>query len=590
MDSPNSVTPSEKGMSSSPSVQEPVLDDDHGLQRTISTNPSLSRTDTNPNGSRPACFRNTVQEILFVLTTTFAIGQSSIFAGALVCLTSFIGRDLHMNAAEISWINAAQYLTAGSFLLFFGRVADVFGRRLLLLISLGGFAICLLILGFSKSAIFLNSFCGVAGLCCAAAVPPAIGKLGAVYAQPSRRKNYAFACFSAGNPVGFAIGGFVSGVAMAVTNSNWRASFWTMSVIYAFFTLIAYFTVPADTEQTLEPFTLATLKKFDFLGSLLAVTGTAAFTAGLTLPGQAPNGWRQNYVLVLITLGIALIATFIYWQSIFSFPIMPLGIWRQRDFSLLVAMLCLGFYGFSGNIFWLTLSWQRLENSSALAVAVRLLPAMIGGIIINVIAGLVMHRVSNKLLMTIGAIGNVIACALLSGMNSYHRGHTLSGEEYGNMYWSFALPALLASVIGADFTFTVVNMYVMSSLPTAQQSVAGGMFNTVTRLVSSVGLGIQTGVFASLGGAGGGTGEGSGKGGYRAYQATYWVSLGGAVVALGLLPFLRIGTQGGKTRVEKTRNDSKTTKTLVREKERPDEKTGVGREDGRMTGGQDVKI
>ena len=578
-----------------------MSDEDHDLQRTISTNPSLSRTDTNPNGSRPACFRNTVQEILFVLTTTFAIGQSSIFAGALTCLTSFIGRDLNMTAAEISWINAAQYLTAGSFLLFFGRVADVFGRRLLLLLSLGGFAICLLILGFSKSPIFLDSFCGVAGLCCAAAVPPAIGKLGAVYAQPSRRKNYAFACFSAGNPVGFAIGGFVSGVAMAVTNSNWRASFWTMSVIYTFFTVIAYFTVPADAEQTLEPFTLATLKKFDFLGSLLAVTGTAAFTAGLTLPGQAPNGWRQNYVLALITLGIFLIGSFIYWQSIFSFPIMPLGVWRERNFSLLVTMLCLGFYGFSGNIFWLTLSWQRLEHSSALAVAIRLLPAMIGGIIINIIAGLVMHRVSNKLLMTVGAVGNVIACALFSGMNSYHRGHTLSGEEYGTMYWSFALPALLASVIGADFTFTVVNMYVMSSLPPAQQSVAGGMFNTVTRLVSSVGLGIQTGVFTSLGGAAGG----SGNGGYRAYQATYWVSLGGAVVAMGLLPFLRIGTQGGKTRGESGQASTKVREQrghdnrdqsmgVVKEMEmtrgRMDEKPGLEKEDARVAGGQDVKI
>ena len=80
----------------------------------------------------------------------------------------------------------------------------------------------------------------------------------------------------------------------------------------------------------------------------------------------------------------------------------------------------------------------------------------------------------------------------------------------------------------------------MSSLPQDQQSVAGGMFQTTTRLAATIGLGVTTTVFAS---AGGGT-EVSSDVSWRPYQATFWVSLVGAVLGLAVTPFLTIGRQG----------------------------------------------
>ena len=85
-------------------------------------------------------------------------------------------------------------------------------------------------------------------------------------------------------------------------------------------------------------------------------------------------------------------------------------------------------------------------------------------------------------------------------------------------------------------------MYVMSSLPPDKQSIAGGIFNTATRLVATVGLAVQTSVFNAAGGAA----EGPDSLKYRPYQATFWVSLVGAVIGLLLVPFTTIGTQGGR--------------------------------------------
>lgn len=63
-------------------------------------------TDAGDKGGRPACFRSTVQECVFVLTTTMAIGQSSFFTGMNIGISASIGETLNMTSAEITWITA----------------------------------------------------------------------------------------------------------------------------------------------------------------------------------------------------------------------------------------------------------------------------------------------------------------------------------------------------------------------------------------------------------------------------------------------------------------------------------------------------
>jgi hypothetical protein len=61
---------------------------------------------SNP-GTRPDCFKSTVQECLFVLTATMSIGMSSFLYGICTVITAPIGRSLDMTAAQITWINAS---------------------------------------------------------------------------------------------------------------------------------------------------------------------------------------------------------------------------------------------------------------------------------------------------------------------------------------------------------------------------------------------------------------------------------------------------------------------------------------------------
>ena len=170
-------------------------------------------------------------------------------------------------------------LTSGAFLLTFGNLADMFGRRPLFIIGMAGFAVSMLIAGFATNAIYMDVFSGVLGLFAAAVVPPAVGTLGSVYDKPSKRKNWAFACFSAGNPLGFVGGMIISGVASHFY--NWRASFWAHAVVYAIFTILTVWTVPGG-EFTRKPLSKEAMGKFDLWGTVLIVVGFALFSSSLS--------------------------------------------------------------------------------------------------------------------------------------------------------------------------------------------------------------------------------------------------------------------------------------------------------------------
>lgn len=155
-------------------------------------------------------------------------------------------------------------LTAGAFQLALGQLADLLGRKAVFLFGMGCFSAGCLIVAFAQNPFWMDILCGVLGLASAMVVPPAIGILGAAYSVPSQRKNWAFASFSAGNPLGFALGSIVCGIAARIF--NWRAGFILLSIIWAILGVASVWIVPSV--EAFEPAPLKTrlrtaLKQFD---------------------------------------------------------------------------------------------------------------------------------------------------------------------------------------------------------------------------------------------------------------------------------------------------------------------------------------
>ncbi|KAF1961337.1 hypothetical protein CC80DRAFT_488635 [Byssothecium circinans] len=482
---------------------------------------------SDPN-ARPACFNSTIQECLFVLSVTLAVAMTSFLTGGVTVMSSFAARDLNMTNAEVTWMAAATSLSAGALLLFFGSVADVFGRKSMFVSSMVLFSVFCLGAGFSKNGLTLDIMNGILGIFSASAVPPAQGMLGTIYAKPSKRKNRVFGCFSAGNPLGFVFGTIFSGLATQIF--NWRASYWLLAIVYLVVSVVAVFTVPTDRTDKIR-LDEESVKRLDLVGTAMTILGIGMFCAALSLGGDAPNGWKTPYVLVLLILGILLIAAFVVWEIKYPYAMIDMNIWKDRDFSLLLVIMSFGFIGFPIMSFWLALYFQRVLELNALMTGVHMLPMVVCGLLANLVAALIQHKVSNKLIMGIGALAYV-ASFLLAAI-----------QRQGDSYWAFSFPALCLCVVGADFQFIVANMYVLSSMPTNKQSIAGSLFQTLTRLCSAVGYGIATAIFDSVQRNPTSSGYYAGNAA-EPYAAAFWFSTGSAVVGLAFVPFLRIGTQG----------------------------------------------
>ncbi|KAM0713666.1 hypothetical protein Q7P37_010628 [Cladosporium fusiforme] len=481
------------------------------------------------NNRRPDCFSNTFQEVLFVLTCTMATAMPAYVTGMVTVISSFVGRDLNMTTAQITWLTSATSLASGAFLLFFGGVADMFGRKVMFVVSMLLFAVFSLVAGFANDAITLDVYSGIMGLFSASAVPPAVGLLGIVYEKPSKRKNLAFACFSGGSPLGFVFGTIFSGVATNIF--TWRASYYWLAIMFMFFSMGGWFTVPKDPTDK-QPFNWTTLKRFDIIGVLMTICGIGMFSAALSLGEDASQGWRTSYVLALLIVGALLLIGFVVWELKVSHPLVPMWMWKDRNFALSLGILMLGFVAFPPSAFFLALFFQEVWDMSALQVAVHVLPMAIIGMLVNVFAGMVLHRISNKLLLYIGTIAYAVAFLLLA-MN-----------RRSSSYWAFSFPALILMVVGADLEFNVANMYVMSSLPPAQQSIAGGILQTATRLCMAIGFGICTALFNAVQ-------KSPSMASYwdaetQPFTATFWFAMAASVAAIGLVPLLTLTTQGGK--------------------------------------------
>ncbi|KAI0971492.1 MFS general substrate transporter [Xylaria arbuscula] len=489
-------------------------------------------------GARPACFKNTLQEVAFVTQATVATASSAFLAGTALIITVPVSLDLNLTQGEISWISASTSLVAGAFQLALGQLADLLGRKAMFITGMAGFSLFSLLVAFAQNPFWLLIVCGVLGIPAAMVVPPAIGILGAAYAVPSKRKNAAFSSFSAGNPLGFVFGTILCGVATQLF--NWRAAFILLSIIWAVFTVFAFWAVPNVETFERAPLKqrLGALRHFDYVGTVLTILGTGMFAAGLTLGPQ--DGWSRAHVIALIVVGIVLLAIFVFWETIFPTPLMPPHIWKDRNFSLIIVVVLLGNMSFQATGFWISFFMQQVQKLSTLDVAVHLLPMAIAGILWNILAGRILHKVNNTFLMVFGAVSYLGAALLFSFMKA------------DSNYWAFVFPALVLNVAGADLQFNVANMYVLQSLPSHQQSLAGGIFNVVIRLSNTVVLGISTAVYSSIESTPAGLADPMLK-----YTRTFQTTVGLAAAGVALSPFIRLGTQGNAPKMEAREENEK---------------------------------
>ncbi|KAF8524915.1 efflux transporter [Hysterangium stoloniferum] len=452
-----------------------------------------------------------------------------------------IGRQLHIEQDRLQWTTSAYALSGGCFLLLFGRLADIYGRKKVFLLGTAWSAIFALGCGFTRSMVQITILRGCQGIGSAAAIPAAVGILAHSF-PPGMRRSIGFAIFSAGNPFGAGLGLALGSIVTEFSDVQWRGAFFVVSGCGALSFITAALVIDRDVPTTEKD------ARVDWIGAVLVTSGLVLVTFVLGQGPLAPNGFRTSYIIALLIVGVFMILSFLGWehylvQRTTMPPLMRLELWKRGNgkFSAIQGIAFLGMCAFVSWNLWAQLYYQTYQDYTPVRTMVRFVPMIVAGFILNVVVGILVGLVDVLWILVAGTLSTGSACLLFALIDP------------NAVYWAFGFPASILAVVGADFIFAVGSLFVAHVALPHEQSVAGGVFQAIG---VSFGLAVTTLVHNEVftreaardGVAPSSDGNDASPAALTAFKAAQWTGVGFAMAAMLLaVVFLRgIGVIGNR--------------------------------------------
>ena len=418
--------------------------------------------------------------ILLVIVLTGAAFLNTLSVQACVIILPTIGLDLNIPAARQQWIVSAYSLTFGCFLLLWGRLADVYGKRLIFIWGSAWVCLMTLICPFVTNEIGFDVLRGLQGLGAAANVPTAIGILGVTF-PPGKAKNYAFATYSAGAPLGSVFGNFLGG--LVGQYATWKWVFWILAIMAALVTVAGHFLIPLPRVQLMEKDLKGAV---DWPGGVVVTVGLVILLFALTEGNVV--GWARPWIPVLIVLSVLLIAAFVFWQLYLEKktsrrPLMKVTIFKNTRVSAAMLIMALFFSSFNCFLVFATYFYQDYQGLDAIHTTIRFIPTGVVGVMTIFVTSQILARIKVNYILMFGTM-----CCAISGL--------LFAVPIppDTTYWAWGFIAMCLSVFGADTLFPSLLLLVAHSLPREDQAMGGAMINAVGQIGRAIGLAIATAI------------------------------------------------------------------------------------------------
>jgi MFS family permease len=425
-----------------------------------------------------------------VMTTLACISLLNSFnSGMLTVALPTIAKELALPENLLLWPASVYALAQSCTLLLMGAIADIVGNRPIFITGSLLHTAWTLAVSLSKTGNQLIAFRALQGIAMSFCMPTAVGTLTATF-PTGRLRNVAFAVFGGGSPIGFALGLFLGGVFVKL--SDWRTGYYMSAGINATSLLLAWFVLPGKNTLITPPRQLkdALAHDFDWVGIASASGCLALLSYVFAEITHGSSAMKQPHVIALLTVAVLLVPFFIFWegrQERTGRPaILPNSIWRRSEFTTVCVSVFLVWSWFNAFGYWSTLYFQITQELDAFQAALRFLPLVVIGLATNVVAGLVVDKVGASTLMLIGGILSA-ASPIIFAL-----------QDPGWSYWVSGFPAMLLSAISTDLLFNISNLVITTNFPSKSQALAGGVFNTVTQLGNSIGLAVTAMVSASV--------------------------------------------------------------------------------------------
>lgn len=446
----------------------------------------------------PRFYSPRISPYLMITAVTGSTILQTYFQGALTIALPTIGDALGFGGESLQWPLTMYSLLNGSFLLLMGALADAYGRRVFFLLGILWLMAFSLALTFATTSTQFIALCAALGIGSAILSPASTGLLSFLPQGNLRNTSYAF--LGAGQPIGFVIGIFAGGF----LSKNWHVILYIMTGSSFVFALLALVSLPSgagattadDAEaHTPAPGKLRRLLTFDWFGAFLLTAGLILLTFALADAGSNAKGWKSPFVPAMLPLASLSLLSFGLWeyraerrlQSRRSKlnPLLPPSIWKTPTFTPLLVMVFFAWANFNTVTYFGTLYIQEVQKLSPFQAAIRFVPMVVSGIVYNLFTGLTMAKVHGLWLIVLGCIGAGVACIVYGVMSPT------------SLYWS-TLFVVFNTTTATDILFPVAQLHACNCVGPRRAALAGGLFNTVTRLATSLGLSITASISSAV--------------------------------------------------------------------------------------------
>ncbi|MEP6697897.1 MAG: DHA2 family efflux MFS transporter permease subunit, partial [Pseudonocardiales bacterium] len=326
-----------------------------------------------------------------IAATVLGSGMAALDSTVVGIALPTLGRDFGVDFVALQWMVNGYALALAGLLLAGGALGDRFGRRKVFAIGVAWFLLASLLCGVAVNAPMLIAARVLQGVGGALLTPGSLAILQASFAPGDRSK--AIGAWSGLGGVAVAIGPFLGGY--LISAFSWRLIFLINLPVGLAVLWITARHVPESREPDAP-------SRLDVAGALLAAAGLAGVTYALT-DGQA-KGWGTPTVALPLVAGLAALAGFVSVEAHSPAPLLPLAVFRSRQFSgaNLVTFVVYGALG--GGLFLVPVHLQQVAGYSPIQSGTALLPVTLVMLVFSARSGALAARIGPRLQMSAGPL------------------------------------------------------------------------------------------------------------------------------------------------------------------------------------------
>ncbi len=371
-----------------------------------------------------------------------------------------IGAKLALDAVSLNWVATVYLLAAAAFLVPFGRLADIRGRKRIFQIGIVIDAAASILCAVSPSGGWLIAFRALQGLGGAMIFGPSTAILTSVY--PVEERGWALGFSVASVYTGLSVGPLIGG--LVTQHFGWQGAFLINAMLGIIISAVVFLGLKGEWAE-------ARGEKFDYVGSLFYVIGMVVLIYAFSI---MPALWGFG----LIAVALAGFAAFVRWEASQEFPVMKIEFFRSNTMFVLSNLAALINYSATfAATFLLSLYLQYIDGLTAEYTGLILITQPVIMVICSPIAGNLSDRIEPRVVSSIGMALTTVGLSMLAFLG-----------RNANLEWVFASQFVLGA--GFGFFSSPNTNAVMSSVARKFYGVASGTLGTMRLTGQALSLGL----------------------------------------------------------------------------------------------------